>query len=526
MKNFLKQGWLRGVVLLACGWGALAFEMRSLSAQIEFTFVPPPLEGSVSLGIFSESGALVRILNATAPPSDFPQALNGFQSKWDGLDDEGQAVPPGKYRAEGYAVGALLVSQADPLFNDWRLAAPDSRSGRMLDGALLPDGRAGWIALGDERDLYFLATASDGKVELVHRLQDVLAGENVVVVAAMGNGFVGTDGRFLFRLGVEPGRALQLDGVSGLPVQLSFEGNHGVLVTSAGVWDLAVSIGAEDGEMETVTTSSIAPVAAGDDASVLSAVRAGDRFWWVSQDGDAFWVPMSGDEAGLSPDWNAAGTLSAELGKARFLSATGDGGVRVVVEQEGQRGWVRLDAQGAVVEQSDFSPEEKGLLRIASAGEAPFLLMLSAENGMQRTRLLREKAVLFDRTVKSVANVRFVDGQPMMQSEGGVVLPPSPEFELVENPLLGEEKPKVHLSAALEGNACWLTTPEGLPLLPIGMVPGAVWAALVEGTEPGSATCYVSDGGAIHEFRISGIQDLMSFDAGEFEYPEPAAEKE
>jgi len=67
------------------------------------------MDGTISLGIYDSTGKLVRILHREATAAEFVPALDGFITHWDGLDDSGQPLPPGRYSARGYMVGALTI---------------------------------------------------------------------------------------------------------------------------------------------------------------------------------------------------------------------------------------------------------------------------------------------------------------------------------------------------------------------------------------------------------------------------------
>ena len=89
--------------------------------KIPISFLPPPLEtATYSLGIYNvKSGKLVRRLQEGATQGAFTIGLNGLITDWDGKDDAGKLVPPGKYAARGYAVGELKVEGERILGNDW-----------------------------------------------------------------------------------------------------------------------------------------------------------------------------------------------------------------------------------------------------------------------------------------------------------------------------------------------------------------------------------------------------------------------
>jgi hypothetical protein len=88
--------------------------------KVRIVFLPPPMEGTLSVGIYNPAGKLVRTLRSEATPEkDFVVGLNGLSAPWDGKDDAGQPAPAGKYQARGFCVGPLGVSGEAILANDW-----------------------------------------------------------------------------------------------------------------------------------------------------------------------------------------------------------------------------------------------------------------------------------------------------------------------------------------------------------------------------------------------------------------------
>jgi hypothetical protein len=79
---------------------------------VRISFLPPPLEGKISLGIYNSSGELVRILHKEAEFSAFIVGADALMTKWDGKDDDGKDRPAGKYHARGFLVGELKVEDA------------------------------------------------------------------------------------------------------------------------------------------------------------------------------------------------------------------------------------------------------------------------------------------------------------------------------------------------------------------------------------------------------------------------------
>ncbi len=110
-------------------------------AKVAVSFLPPPIEtATYSLGIYeAKSHKLVRHLYEAAPASAFTTGLNGLITSWDGKDDDGKAVPPGRYNARGYAVGALKVEGKNILGNDWAADNESLRISRVQAIALVPE---------------------------------------------------------------------------------------------------------------------------------------------------------------------------------------------------------------------------------------------------------------------------------------------------------------------------------------------------------------------------------------------------
>jgi len=81
----------------------------SSARSVQLSFVPPPLEGTISLGIYDESGKLVRVLHQEAELNEFTIGADALVTQWDGKNDDGEDLPAGKYRARGYLVGHFTV---------------------------------------------------------------------------------------------------------------------------------------------------------------------------------------------------------------------------------------------------------------------------------------------------------------------------------------------------------------------------------------------------------------------------------
>src|SRR5215469_653133 len=77
----------------------------SPARNVRISFVPPPLEGTISLGIYDKGGKLVRVLHQEAELNEFTIGEDALTTQWDGKNDEGADLPAGRYHARGYLIG-------------------------------------------------------------------------------------------------------------------------------------------------------------------------------------------------------------------------------------------------------------------------------------------------------------------------------------------------------------------------------------------------------------------------------------
>lgn len=79
----------------------------SPARSVRISFVPPPIDGTISLGIYDHAGKIVRVLHQNAHLNDFTIGADALATRWDGKDEGTQDLPSGRYHARGYLVGAL-----------------------------------------------------------------------------------------------------------------------------------------------------------------------------------------------------------------------------------------------------------------------------------------------------------------------------------------------------------------------------------------------------------------------------------
>lgn len=97
--------------------------------HVPLRFALPPLEGTISLGIYDHAGNLVRVLHREDAISEFTAGHDALETVWDGNNEQGNPLPNGKYSARGYVVGDLKVEGINYFFNDW---VTDEKSPHIL----------------------------------------------------------------------------------------------------------------------------------------------------------------------------------------------------------------------------------------------------------------------------------------------------------------------------------------------------------------------------------------------------------
>jgi hypothetical protein len=109
--------------------------------SVALRFVPPPMEGTISLGIFDSNDKLVRVLHRESKVDNFTIDENSLKTTWDGKNDTGEDLPTGKYRARGYAVGRLKVDDLGKVEAPPNGAA-DHVSVKLVTNPLVSDTRS------------------------------------------------------------------------------------------------------------------------------------------------------------------------------------------------------------------------------------------------------------------------------------------------------------------------------------------------------------------------------------------------
>jgi len=124
----------------------------SPARNVRISFVPPPLEGRISLGIYDSKGKLLRVLHHEADLNEFKIGADALVTQWDGKNDNGEDLPAGKYHARGYLVGPLKVEELSQVAG----SPPENNSNASIKVNLMANPLA-----NDKRALVELAAGFD-----------------------------------------------------------------------------------------------------------------------------------------------------------------------------------------------------------------------------------------------------------------------------------------------------------------------------------------------------------------------------
>ncbi|MDB6147117.1 MAG: hypothetical protein JWO45_781 [Spartobacteria bacterium] len=131
--------------------------------NVPISFLPPPLEGTISLGVYDSDEKLIRILHQEATLDEFTVGADALVTKWDGKDENGYNAPPGKYHARGYVVGSLKVEDlGKDATSSPSAAGNDKTQIKLMSNPLIKSERASLdLSVGFDDENTFLKTADD-----------------------------------------------------------------------------------------------------------------------------------------------------------------------------------------------------------------------------------------------------------------------------------------------------------------------------------------------------------------------------
>lgn len=374
--------------------------------SIRISFLPPPLDGTLSLGIYDAKGKLVRVLHREADINEFNIGADSIATKWDGKDDAGENVPAGKYSAHGFVVGDLGIEGVGFFFNDF-VTNDDSPRVRHLSNVRLQNNE-------------------------LHLDADLLGAERATLVCDP------KQGAFLRKLPLDD--VTRCDEKPPLPnVAQTIDCDFGMNKT---LWLIDSLDGGARREIKQLSKTHELlrrmAIAEGEpQPQAIAASTTEDRIFLV-------------EEASHSP-----------VNRLRALSLAGS-------KTDG--------ANGAV---SDWKTD-------------------------------------FERKIVEHRNFSIENGKPIPNNPNNKTPPAKISVKLQPNPLLADARVTVELAVGLDEDGSFLKANDGLPLCTVSETPDLI-RGLLAAHGSNVLDVFQDDGAVVEQFRVTGVDQMMSFDCGGFE---------
>jgi hypothetical protein len=390
--------------------GALAQESPTplpfppAARSVRISFAPPPIEGTISLGIYDPNGKLVRVLHRESETDDFIIGHDALITEWDGRNDASQDLPAGKYNARGYALGALAVEGVAYFFNDWVRDENSPHIVRIIGLAL------------NHNELSLAAYLASG--------EDVLVGYDLARDALIGIAETRS-------LPTTPNPALKAD-------------------------------------------EAIDPIA--------FAPGRNNTLWVVDH-----------------PEKD-----SKEL-EVKQLSATREILRRLSYQAKEPQPKAIVAAPNDdkifVLEENSNVQRVRGLTLIATTTDA------------EKQQAVSDWKVDLEKKIVAHKDFSLDNGKPIPT---GRAAPEKIIQKLQPNPLKRDERGSVELAVGVDSDGSYLKTSDGLPLRTISDTPNISRALLISHGDK-AIDVFQYDGAVVEQFRISGTDQMMAFDCGDFE---------
>jgi hypothetical protein len=480
-------------VVISLSWFAprlLAQAEENEETGKQLMFIPPPVEGLISLGVYDGHGKLVRVIKQAAEIDSFKSGLNGLFVDWDGADANGKVVPAGKYFARGVLIGEdVNISGVAYHLNDWVDDAQNLRVKTISSPALL--GGRSLVVLADtgHQEILIIAAAS-------MKAQRFSVDPGVVRLKSDGTNLLAIYPDHIANIAVANGTVTESNATPNVR-DADLAGSTWAVVTDREI------------QYKTADQKTIIPLPTPDinrcallSTSLVVAGTSG-KLWRAESD---HLVPLELDEPGELLD------LCAGAGDQIWLLIA-----------NGPKTWLRQIDLAAKTSKDLTLPEGLPKILQLSVSRSDNDLLLDADlNPGQRVIGLHFQAVKDQQSVwekwfdRSLVPHQFFDVRAgaVVRADSKTDSPPvliRPE----NNPLENTRQPNFLLSAIADDQGVHLATNDGLPLLQISKTKG-VGQVKWEPNGAGGMKVYLSDGTVVEEYSITGLQNLFRIDAGSF----------
>jgi hypothetical protein len=212
-------------------------------------------------------------------------------------------------------------------------------------------------------------------------------------------------------------------------------------------------------------------------------------------------------------------------------SVSGRDGTHWVIDRSGSNTaeLKQFSSTGEFLRRLPISPGDPQPLAVAASTTQDKICLLEENGALQRVRCLSlaetkkeggeqtvsDWKVDFEKTIVAHKNFSLVEGKPVA-SGGNTEAPDKIKVKLQANPLLADDRVAIELSVGLDADGSFLKTADGLPLCTISETQELV-RGLLSAHGANAIDVFQDDGAVVEQFRVSGVDQMMSFDCGGFE---------
>jgi hypothetical protein len=456
----------------------------------QLMFVPPPVEGVISLGVYDIRGKLVRILKKAASIDSFKSGLNGLFIDWDKNDQDGKPVPNGKYFARGVMIGDVKIAGVAFHLNDWVGDPNTPRPHKILSAALLADSNLAILGETPEQD-YAIVETHDRRaisVPLAFKAQNIKpTGANLLIF----------DNSKLALLAPDAGTQTSPQEFSEIRDADAFGDRILVLSGNQIQYEIGGSLQDVHAPVENLFRCAVLG------SSIVVATKDSKVY---KLDGQQFVAIDSGDSGEL---------LDASAGTANT--------VWLLVKTASASLLRQVDLNGQNLREIELPPELQTASRISASRDQDALLLFSETGGTQRIVGVRFQAANERKSVwekwldRGLTSFRFFD------LKDGKVIPADAKTDSppvfvrpANNPLENTRQPNFQLVISTDEDGAWVASIDGLPLFQVCKTRNMKQARWISDGANGMRV-FVSDGVVVEEYHLTSLDNLFRFDAGSFD---------
>jgi hypothetical protein len=485
--------WFPGIALL------LSFvSLQVLKAQDEessanqLLFVPPPIEGVISLGAYDSKGKLVRVLKKAAEIDSFKAASDGLVIDWDRNDSQGKPVPNGKYFARGVLIGDVKVEGVAFHLNDWVDSSADSRIRRVLSATLLDSQRT--VVLADASQPEAVVIDSNG-----HRSATIPLPFSPITIKASGSNLL------LF----DKAQVMLIDATSGVQVSrqtnsdvrdADFSGDQTVVLSGNQI-KYQNQINAPPQDLKSPAEDLFRCAVVGSSMVVASKEA---KLWRL--DGQEF-IAVDAGETGELLDMGA-GSLESVWLLVKTTTAT-------LLKQ--------IDSSGKIRREIELPPDLQTVNRLGASRNEDTLLLMSDDGTTQRVIGVRFQGAdqgksiwekWFERTLTPFKFFDLKEGK-VVAADAKTDSPPV-SVKAANNPMENTRQASFQLSIVADETGAWVASTDGLPLFQVCETKNIKQIRCISDGANGLRV-YTSDGTVVEEYHLTSLENLFRFDAGSFD---------